>query len=347
MPDLTILQKKTELLLDGSIALDRDVRLPFPLSRSTAGPEVGSRTLILEFADTRIKLRVIDEGEEARYRLVVRAVNGQNEEFDNKTTYSIMRGTEVFIEDVIPVRTPIHAPGQAFINIDANCRYHCLFCSSPDISNYRRISNDRWVRFIRKYAVSGDVRTIAITSGIPSNIDDTIDDFVYILMKVKDLDLPMGVEPYVTKRSQLQRLHDAGARELKLNIQTWDKMIFQRICPELDQENILEMIGYGVEIFGRNNVCSNLIIGLGETDESVIKGIEHLAEMGVAVNLRTLHLNEKNESRVRDALTIEPMSNQRLLGLREKQSELFTRYDIRSDSFRTMCFPCGACDLEV
>lgn len=343
MPDRTILQQKTDLLLAGTIVLDRKLKLPFPLSRSSAGPEVGSLTLILAFANTRVKLRVTRNDGDSPYRLV----ESTNDQATGQTTYSIMRGQEVFLQDVTPIWTPIHALGQAFINIDANCRYHCLFCSSPDLGNYRRISNERWVRHIRKFAESGDVHSIAITSGIPTTIPENIDDFVCILTSVRDLGLAMGVEPYVDEKDQLQRLYDAGARELKLNIQSWDRTIFDTICPELDRDTILDMLGHGVEIYGRNNVCSNLIIGLGESDESVIEGVEDLARMGVAVNLRKLHLNRQNEARLRRSLTIEPVTSERFLGLREKQKEIFLRHGINTNRFRTMCFPCGACDLEV
>lgn len=347
MQDINLLEKKAELLLAGSIVLDRSVKLSFPLSRSSAGPEVGSRTIILDIGGIRVKLRAVREGGENAFRLVSNPSPGDNTSAGARDRYSIVKGSEIFIENVSPERTPVHAPGQAFINIDANCRYHCLFCASPDLKGYERISNERWISLIRKFADAGDITSIAVTSGIPGSLEKNIDDFVNILEGVSDLGLTMGVEPYVTERDQLQRLYEAGARELKVNIQSWDPAIFGIICPGIDQEKIREMLEHGVGIFGRNNVCSNLIIGLGETDDSVLEGIEHLARMGVAVNLRRLHLNDANEDRLKQALDIEPVTRERYLGLREKQKEIFSHHGIDTDRFRTMCFPCGACDLDV
>jgi len=351
MLDQAILNKKAELVLAGAILIDRGTLIPFPLSRSTAGPEVGSRTLILEFSGTRVKLRVTRDLKETEFRLFKRtdliASQEKDRESPDKNDYLIMKGLEDFLDHVKPVRTPIHAPRQAFINIDANCRFHCLFCSSPELEGYTRISNDRWISHIRKFAESGEIDAIALTSGVPSGIEENIDDFVYILERVRDLGLPMGVEPYVETRAQLQRLYDAGARELKLNIEAWDKDLFRLVCPDLDHDSILRMLKHGVEIFGQNNVTSNIIIGLGESDACILEGLETLARMGVAANLRRLHLNPVNRKRLETALDIQPLSLDRYLELRDKQEEIFHRHGIDSSRFHTMCFPCKGCDLDL
>ncbi len=338
MPDYETLKKKAELILNGTIVLDREVTPPFPFSRSTAGPGAGSPALILGFDGTRVKLEVSRKKDASAFGLIPGESEG---------SYRILKGQEIFIENVKLIPTLMHAPEQAFINIDARCGLGCLFCASPHLKNYRPLPPARWVELIRESAESGKLKAIALTSGVPDTIEENIQDFVYILEQVRDLGVPMGVEPCVENREQIQRLKNAGASELKLNIQSWDRDIFEIICPDLDYDNILRMLELGVEIFERNRVTSNIIIGFGEADENVLEGVEALAEMGVAATIRTLRLDFYNRPILSKALRLEPITRERLLHLREEQRRIFLKHGIDTRFFRTMCFPCKACDLEV
>jgi len=150
----------------------------------------------------------------------------------------------------------------------------------------------------------------------------------------------------VENRDQLLALREAGASELKLNVQSWDRGIFRTVCPDLDLDHIIRMLEHGVEIFGRNRVSSNLIIGLGEKDANIINGIEALADMGVIVVIRTIHLNEINEDRLDRKIDIQRIPKERLLRLREEQARILKDRGLDTREFRTMCFPCKGCDLE-
>ena len=52
-----------------------------------------------------------------------------------------------------------------------------------------------------------------------------------------------------------------------------------------------------VEIFGKNHVCSNFIIGLGESDETVEKGIKDARKNMVAINLKGNTIPHRIETR--------------------------------------------------
>ena len=79
--------------------------------------------------------------------------------------------------------------------------------------------------------------------------------------------VPIGVEPYISSISQIDSLKAAGATEIKINMETFDADIFKKVCGMLDMDWILECIGHACEVFGRGKVTSNIIIGMGETDE--------------------------------------------------------------------------------
>lgn len=344
MSESDVLRKKAELLIAGTIVLGPGVSLPFPLSRSSAGPEVGTRNILLGFGGTRVKLKVSRDTSSSPFTLTRTAIS----DLFPAGEYRIEKNNSVFLDPVIPIRTPIHAPDQAFINIDARCRYDCLFCTSRNLKNYRRPSNDEWISLIRRNANADTIRSVAITSGVPTSINENLDDFETIIRGIADLGLPIGVEPYVTTREQLERLHDAGSSELKLNIQSWDPTIYRMVCPDsdLDLGDIRTLLKHGVEIFGPNRVQSNMIIGFGENDETILDGVRTLASLGVAVSLRRLHLNDNNRIRLERVMDLEAITVPRYLKLRTEQERIFSEEGIDPTLFRTMCFPCMGCDLE-
>ena len=345
MPDKNILKKKAELILSGRIVLDRGVIPPFPLSRSTAGPGAGTTGIVLGFNGTRVKLEATREPDASEFLLVPAEKENEVEEHGGK--YRLLKNGELFLEGVELIPTLMHAPEQAFINLDARCRFGCLFCASPHLKNYHPISPERWVQHIRETAREKELKAIAITSGVPGTVEENIRDFVYVIEGVRDLGVPIGVEPYVETEGQIVRLKEAGADEIKLNIQSFDRDIFRVICPNLDYDNILRMLRKAVEVFGRNRVTSNIIIGFGETDENVLEGVESLAKMGVAATIRTLHITPLNRPILEKVLNVEPVTTKRLLGLRDAQERIFRDYGIDTREFRTMCFACKGCDLEV
>ena len=330
-----VMHKKAELILAGTLVLHDSVKLPFPLSKSTAGPGAGQTSIMIGFQGTRVKLQASRDCGDSPF--MVRSDQG----------YSITKFGRTFLDnvDIIPIK--IHAPNQAFINIDATCRFGCLFCSSPDIANYVRPSNDWWIERIITAANEGSIESIAITSGIPTSIEDTIEDFIAIMDGVRDLGLPIGVEPYVDDIKYIDRLWEGGASELKLNIQSMDRGIFDIMCPHLEFDIILKMLSYGVTKFGKNRVSSNIIIGVGETDDNVVRGLETLAGLGVAGVLRTLHLHSTNKERLHKRLNIQPLTKERLLYLHKEQTRIFLEHGLETERFKTMCFPCKGCDLEI
>ncbi len=160
-------------------------------------------------------------------------------------------------------------------------------------------------------------------------------------------EVDIGVEPYVESREDIQRLHDAGATEIKINIESYDREIFENICPDLDYELILEMLGQAVGIFGKGKVATNIIIGLGESNENVLEGIEHFARLGVVPGLRVLRLNEFNKERINKAIghDLVNVSQERMLRLAHAHKKILEKHGLSTQSFRTMCHECGCCDI--
>ncbi|MFA5313866.1 MAG: radical SAM protein, partial [Methanomassiliicoccales archaeon] len=159
-------------------------------------------------------------------------------------------------------------------------------------------------------------------------------------------EMPIGVEPYVSKLEDIDRLKEAGATEIKMNVETWDRDIFRKVCGEMDIDWILEALAHAVKVFGKGRVTTNIIFGMGETDENVLEGVEALAKMGIVPSLRPLRMNDINRKPLTDALgEIEPMTPDRILCLGEAAKGIYAKYGLSPLDYRTMCHACKCCDI--
>jgi biotin synthase-related radical SAM superfamily protein len=334
-----ILRKKAELICAGRIYVPDTIELPYALSSSTAGPGAGGKALALGIGGMRLKLGITRD-ESAEFSLA-----------KGHEGYRIMRGRDVFIDGVTMIPTLLHAPNQAFVNLYDDCVYNCAFCPTPVLDESQKKNRDvkEAVKLIIEAAESPEFQSVALTSGVLGSPKRTLDDMIAVVEKVKrELpDVEIGVEPYVDNKEDLKRLHDAGATELKINIESYNEDIFNKICPDLDYALILDMLAEGVKVFGPGKVATNIIIGLGETDENVLEGLEHLAGLGVVPGLRVLRLNDLNRERIRLALghDAEEVSSERLLTLALAHKAILEKHGLSAHSFKTMCHECGCCDI--
>ncbi len=332
-----IVRKKAILLTSGPVQVSPQFRPPFPLSRSTAGPGAGSSSLVLSFGRFRVKKAITTEP--CEFRLV-----------GDGPTYALMRGEETFLEDVRIQPTIAHAPEQAFFNLDTQCIYHCRFCTSPALEKKltKGLDPDKVVAMVRGLSQREDLRAVAFTAAVVKDPQSTVDKLAYVISKVREFlpDIPIGVEPYIDTWEQIDQLKKAGADEIKLNIETFDREIFQKVCGELDLDHILETITYAVRVFGRGKVTSNIIVGMGETDANILQGVQELASRGCVATLRPLRLNDLNRRPMTEALGImEELTPERLLRLACEHRRILENNGLTSLTLHTMCHECGCCDI--
>ncbi len=332
-------KKKAELIHCGEIFVPDSVELPFALSSSTAGPGAGKKALALSFGETRIKLGVTKD-RSVRFSL---SKSGDS--------YQILKEGDTFIEDVEIIPTLLHAPNQAFINLMDGCIYSCEFCATPRLEHEegKTKSPGQAIKMILEASKDKDFQSVAITSGIIDSPEETLDQITEVVKNVKENlgDVEIGVEPYVLIHDDIDRLHQAGATEIKINIETFDREIFERICPELYFDQIIEMLKYSASVFGRGKVTTNIIIGLGETDENVLTGVEYFAKQGIVPVIRALRINDNNYSRIVNALghNIQKVTPERMIRLAKGQKKALEKHGLSTGTFETMCHACGCCDI--
>ncbi|MFW9874167.1 MAG: radical SAM protein [Candidatus Thorarchaeota archaeon] len=356
-PDIA--HKKAELINHGKIHIPKGLTLPFYPSLSTAGPGAGRRAMVFAFSGTRVKLSLVKD-ESTVFSLARKPKNGsdsKDQKMENKTRacisgkpYMILKNGIPFLDDVSIEPTLMHAPNQAFINITSECIYNCSFCATPELDIARKgCSIERWIELILAHANNSAMESVAITSGVRSSPHETVLEMVRIIEGIREKlpKIPIGVEPYVTENEDIDLLFEAGATELKINIETPNKDIFDKVCPGMAYEKIYDVLEYAVSVFGKNNVCSNLIVGLGETDEELVSKVEELAKIGVVANLRAVRVNDLNKQKLNESLGYipKPVAPERLMMLGEKQREILDKYSLSTAHFLTMCHRCKSCDI--
>ena len=85
---------------------------------------------------------------------------------------------------------------------------------------------------------------------------------------LRPFSLPIGVSIYPLPETPA-RLHALGVAEVKFNLEAATPEIFSQMCPGLSWEGVWEALRRYVQLFGRGRVYSNVIVGLGETDEDL------------------------------------------------------------------------------
>jgi biotin synthase-related radical SAM superfamily protein len=227
-----------------------------------------------------------------------------------------------------------HCPNQAYITITGSCIFRCTYCPVPSLKGSRKGIGEI-IGMVK--SVLPRVSAISLTSGVQSSVED---EEAYVLEVVRHLvpfGLPIGVSIYPTELTP-DRLHALGVVEVKFNIETATPQIFGAMCPELDYDFIWGVLERSVNVFGRGRVFSNVIIGLGETDEEMERCIQRLTARGIIPVLRPLNP-------VAGASHLPRPSADRLLKIFSMQERLLAAEGLDTQQALTMCTNCTGCDL--
>lgn len=227
-----------------------------------------------------------------------------------------------------------HCPDQAFITVTGSCIFQCRYCTVP-INRGKRKSIEEIRSMVE--AVRHRIQAISVTSGVLTTIEE---EEAYVCDVVKQLaffGLPIGVSIYPTEKTP-ELLNELGVVEVKFNLESATPELFEKMCPQLDYEMIWKTLGRSVELFGRNRVFSNVIVGLGETDEELAACIRKLTALGVIPVLRPLNP-------VAGCAGMPRPSAERLKEAFRVHEQALSEAGLDTRVAQTMCTNCTGCDL--
>lgn len=311
---------KARLLEAGSARISGEPVDPY-VSRSAAGPSAGrpSGSLFFSIGARRVRVGIDDKSP------IVIVHRGEGE------AVLIIDGEEVHgrLEPAA-----LHCPRQAYITVSGTCIFHCRYCPVPTLPG-RRKDIAEIVRMVE--SVADRVDAISITSGVAASIEEEEAYVLDLISALRSFDLPIGVSIYPGPETPA-RLRALGVVEVKFNIEAATPELFREMCPGLSWEGVRESLSSSVALFGRDRVFSNVIVGLGETDEDLERVMEDLAAIGVIPVLRPLTPAASLADRPRP-------SAERLLSLHEVHGRILRQAGLDPRRALTMCAACTGCDL--
>lgn len=183
---------------------------------------------------------------------------------------------------------------------------------------------------------------ITLTTGTPGTPDRGAKLLAETTKELKShYNIPIHVQLEPPKGKYLELLADVGADTVGIHIETFDKMVFKRVCPgkaKVSFEEYLDAWKEAVELFGEAQVSTYIIAGLGEDDQSVLDGVEKVARLGVIPFLVPFRPILGTEFEKRD-----PPSASRMIPLYEKIARILSDYNLDPSRNLAGCVRCGAC----
>lgn len=130
------------------------------------------------------------------------------------------------------------------------------------------------------------VTNVVFTSGVAPDEEKALAKYAEICREVKaatGLPIQLQIIP-PEDLSWLERLRDSGVDSLGVHIETFDPDVFRTVTPgkaRIGLDKYIETWKEAVRVFGRWQVSTYILVGLGERLETVIEGAALCAEIGV------------------------------------------------------------------
>lgn len=173
---------------------------------------------------------------------------------------------------------------------DGKCTSNCSFCPQARESNSRTelLSRVTWPTFSIESVVGaigaafreGKIRRVCIQA---LNYPDV---FVHLQKLVKDIkrqaSLPVSVSCQPLNKENITLLHDAGVDRIGIALDGATEAILNRVkggCISWNHQ--FELFEVALSVFGRGNVSTHVIVGLGETEKEAVETIQRCVDLGV------------------------------------------------------------------
>lgn len=291
---------------------------------STAGPGAGGQSIFFQFGSHLVRLSV---AESSPLHLVSR----------EEGVAIVKDGREIACGQL--AQPLLHCPEQAYITVSERCIFDCKFCAVPKLKGGIK-SHQTVLQMVDEAARTGHLQAISLTSGVEVSPFAEAERVAGIVADLKRFGVPVGVSisPFPGVN---QILKDAGTDEVKYNLECVDPELFLRVCPGISFQEIIDALQEAVGVFGKNRVFTNIIVGLGESDDLLRRSIDELTGMGVIPVLRAVF---PHPLRAGETWMQRP-SAERLLELARYLKRALEKSGLDGAAAFTGCYRCTGCDL--
>lgn len=172
------------------------------------------------------------------------------------------------------------------------CPEDCGYCSQSIVSDAPiekyAIANERVLMEGARQAKANQARTYCIVASGRGPSDREVDHVCDVVTKIKDeLGLHICACLGLLKPEQAQRLADAGVDRINHNLNT-SRRYYAEICTTHTYQDRIDTLRVANE--AGMELCSGLIVGMGETDEDIIDTVFELKDLNVkSIPVNFLH----------------------------------------------------------
>ena len=187
------------------------------------------------------------------------------------------------------------------------------------------------------------ITNVVFTSGVAPDEEKALAKYAEICREVKSATgLPIQLQIIPPEDlSWLERLRDAGVDTLGVHIETFDPDVFSRITPgkaKIGLDKYIATWKEAVRVFGRWQVSTYILVGLGERIETVIEGAALCAEIGVypfIVPFRPISGTPMEN--------IAPPGPEIMEYVYTEAAKILAKYDGAAKNSKAGCVSCGEC----
>jgi radical SAM protein (TIGR04043 family) len=187
------------------------------------------------------------------------------------------------------------------------------------------------------------ISNIVFTSGVAKDEEKALAKYAELCSEVKratGLPIQLQIVP-PEDFGWLKRLKDSGVDALGVHIETFDPEVFEKITPgkaKIGFSRYIETWKEAVDVFGRWQVSTYVLAGLGEKVETIINGAALCAEIGVypfIVPFRPIAGTPMED--------VKPPEPELMEYIYIEAAKMLSKFDGGSKSSRAGCVSCGEC----
>jgi len=280
--------------------------------------------------------------------------------------WKLYRG-EVFQAEVSPVSKPkfydkstsdgvpmykialLHGQNALASTVYQRCTYWrmgqpCKFCGIELSLEYGRTiefkTGKQLGEVAREAATEGRVRHVTLTTGTPATVDKGANLLAQATKGIREaVDLPVHAQLEPCDRGSLKLLRDMGVDTVGIHVESFDSEILRSMCPmKLSVSECFKSLKYAVEVFGEGQVSSFVLVGLGESDQSILEGSTRMVQIGVIpfiVPFRPIMGTPLSSWR--------PPRPERLRRVCQEVGKIIREHGLDPRESRAGCVRCGSC----
>lgn len=223
----------------------------------------------------------------------------------------------------------------------------CKFCAigqSLEAGNtIARKTPEQLAEVVQAAEALDGIKQITLTTGTPNELDRGalyLAECVKAIRKVSRLPIQVQCEP-PEDDGLYQVLKDAGATTIGLHVESFDENVRRAMMPSkssITLETYFAAFEKAVAVFGKNQVSTYVILGMGESLEKTMAGCARAAQIGVypfVVPLRPL-----GGTLLENAA---PPTSDYMEGVYRQVAAILASEGLSSAASEAGCAKCGAC----